>query len=220
MQDPILITGTARSGTSLTAGIIDRCGAFGGTTSGPNRYNPKGMFENSTIREKLVKPYLASLGADPKGQDPLPDPVNVRLPIGWRKFIQDTFDEEGYTGGPWYYKGAKMCLIFKVWNHAFPDAKWVIVRRAKAEIINSCLRTGFMRAHQDEKGWGRWVDHHLWCFDLMKQEMGDRVIEFWPSEIFVSNDLSAAKNLVEFCGLEFNKSRVENFVDKRLYSGV
>lgn len=219
MEDPILITGTARSGTSLTAGIIDRCGAFGGVTSGPNRYNPKGMFENSEIREKVVKPYLASIGADPKGQYPLPDPLDTPMPSGWRKKICDAFEMQGYNSGPWYYKGAKMCLMFSVWDKAFPQAKWVIVRRSKKEIINSCLRTGFMREYKDEEGWGRWVDHHLWCFDLMKQSFGDRIVEFWPAQVFDGEGLEAAKVLAEKLGLPFNKGPVDTFLEKRLYHG-
>lgn len=219
MQDPILITGAARSGTSLTAGIISRCGAFGGETSGPNRYNPKGMFENTAIREKLVKPYLLSLGVDPKGQYPLPDVANLTQPLGWRKFIEDTMVEQGYKTGPWYYKGAKMCLIYPIWVHAFPDAKWVIVRRSKADIVNSCMRTGFMRAYKDEAGWGRWVDHHLWCFDMMKRDLGDRVVEFWPSEIFVGDNLEPAETLVKSLGLPFDRRAVSNFVERRLYNG-
>ena len=36
MKDPILITGCARSGTSMIAGVINICGAFGGDMAGPN----------------------------------------------------------------------------------------------------------------------------------------------------------------------------------------
>jgi hypothetical protein len=56
MKDPILITGAARSGTSMTAGVINICGAFGGVLSGPNKNNKKGMFENNRIRQDIAKP--------------------------------------------------------------------------------------------------------------------------------------------------------------------
>ena len=79
MTDPILVTGAARSGTSMTAGIIHLCGAFGGKLSGPTTYNKKGMFENGTIRNELVKPFFSAIGADRLlfGSD-LQD-----LPIAW-----------------------------------------------------------------------------------------------------------------------------------------
>ena len=43
MKNPIIITGCARSGTSLTAGVINICGAGGGEMSGATIYNKKGM---------------------------------------------------------------------------------------------------------------------------------------------------------------------------------
>ena len=61
ISPPILLTGCARSGTSLTAGIVNLCGAFGGIMSGPNRNNAKGMFENSKIRNTIIKPYLQKI---------------------------------------------------------------------------------------------------------------------------------------------------------------
>ena len=73
MVEPILITGAARSGTSLTAGIISICGAFGGNTTGSTPYNRNGQFENSHIRNRIVKPYLVRMGVDKLGQYPLPD---------------------------------------------------------------------------------------------------------------------------------------------------
>ena len=44
MKEPILITGCARSGTSMVAGIINMSGAFGGVMAGPNKNNQKGNF--------------------------------------------------------------------------------------------------------------------------------------------------------------------------------
>ena len=43
IMEPILITGAARSGTSMSAGVVSLCGAWGGELSGPNVYNKKGM---------------------------------------------------------------------------------------------------------------------------------------------------------------------------------
>ena len=57
----IFITGAARSGTSLTAGVIKLSGAWMGSTSGPTIYNKKGMFENGDIRERCIKPLFNKL---------------------------------------------------------------------------------------------------------------------------------------------------------------
>ena len=85
MNDPILITGAARSGTSMVAGAINICGAFGGNMRGPNKNNEKGMFENVRIVQNLTKPYLRGIGADQLGQYPLPDIFNLPIPSNWRR---------------------------------------------------------------------------------------------------------------------------------------
>ena len=97
----ILITGCARSGTSLVAGIINLCGAFGGKMRPPNVNNKKGMFENTVITQNIVKPFLKSIEADTMGQNPLPDPIKVRRKIisnenDWALRILNVLKEEGY----------------------------------------------------------------------------------------------------------------------------
>ena len=77
---PVIIVGCARSGTSLVAGVINICGAWKGDTVGPSKHNAKGMFENHALRENIIKPLLFSIGADRKGQFPLPETKNIIIP--------------------------------------------------------------------------------------------------------------------------------------------
>ncbi len=144
---PILITGCARSGTSMVGGIINICGAFGGKLYGPTRYNQKGMFENSSIRENVDKTYLKSIHCDPKGQDPLPDTSSLPIPRDWKQKVENIMLKEGYKKGPWFYKGARNCLVWPVWHYAFPEAKWIIVRRRTVDIAESCINTAFMNKY-------------------------------------------------------------------------
>ena len=67
MKPPILITGAARSGTSMVAGIVHRCGAKGGAVLGPTPYNRRGQYENRRVTDTVVKPYLLMQGLDPLG---------------------------------------------------------------------------------------------------------------------------------------------------------
>ena len=220
MRDPIIITGCARSGTSMTAGIVHLCGAFGGEMFGPNKHNQKGMFENSEIRQRIVKPYLKKIGCDPLGQRPLPNnrqvfEVSDRQAQVWRDRICSIMQAQGYTDGPWFYKGAKICLLWYLWHRAFPSAKWVIVRRRPEDIAASCLRTSFMRAYRDQQGWLQWVVQHERRFDEMKQaELNIR--EFWQSQV-VEGNFDHARELVADLGLEFNERMVKAFIDPTLY---
>lgn len=227
MKSPILITGCARSGTSLVAGIINTCGAFGGGMSGPNHNNQKGMFENAYIRNSIVKPYLESQGADKLGQYPLPDVDTLDIPNNWRRRIEDVLKKDGYPGGSeWFYKGAKMCLMWPVWHHAFPDAKWIIVRRKTTDIVNSCMRTGFMQrfnspvnqkavgAKSPEEGWFWWVKQHEARFSEMIME-GLNVKQIWP-ERMVERDYRQTNEMLEWLGLEWN-DEIFNFIEPKLW---
>ena len=215
MSGPILITGCARSGTSMISGIIDGHGVFGGETSGPTRYNARGMFENARIRNEVVKPYLKGIGVDPLGQYPLPDVTALDPFEGLQDTVAAILRDQGYTEGRWYYKGAKMCLIWPLWAEAFPDAQWIIVRRRDEDIIRSCMLTGFMRAYAGAKGWSGWVEEHKKRFAEM-WAAGLQVREVWPARLLTGN-FSEARNMIEWLGLEWNEEVTRAFIDPRLW---
>jgi hypothetical protein len=226
MKEPILITGCARSGTSMVAGIINMCGAFGGKMTGPNKNNAKGMFENAQIRDVLVKPYLREIGVDPKGQYPLPDVNKLKIPVDWAERVRKIMIDEGYKNGHWMYKGAKMCLIYPIWHYAFPNAKWVIVRRKDEDIVRSCLNTGFMTAFKYEHkvkavgakdetdAWFWWVRQHNKLFVEMI-EKGLNCKQVHP-ERMIRGDYSQIHEMLEWLGLEWN-SEIPNFIEPKLW---
>lgn len=220
MKSPILITGAARSGTSMTAGIINICGAFGGIMAGPNSNNQKGMFENNEVRQNLVKPYLKSIGCDPLGQKPLPGrqifDVSQDQANAWKERVEGVMIAQGLKqDGPWMYKGAKSCLYWYLWHLAFPEAKWIIVRRDANDIARSCMRTSFMRAYNDVIGWLRWVEEHEKRFRQM-QVAGLQVREVWPKKM-IDGDFEEMKSAIEWLGLEWKEGLVHAFVDPALY---
>ena len=224
MRSPTLITGCARSGTSMTAGVIFLSGAKGGDMFGPTRFNPRGMYENKIIREGMVKPYLRSIGADPMGQKPLPDlqrvwaDANCAETVGaWRSNIQALMRAQGVgEDEPWAYKGAKMCLFWPLWHAAFPDARWVLVRRTDTDIINSCLRTHFMRAYRDALGWQRWVETHKQRFQEMRNAFPMNIHEVWPEKV-IGGAVEIYYNMLEWLGLVPPEDLIEKFIDPVLW---
>ena len=123
------------------------------------------------------------------------------------------------------YKGAKMCLIWPILHFAFPDAKWVIVRRRTADIVNSCIRTNFMRAFRQQQnqkavgakdeaeGWLWWVHQHEMRFvEMMTEGLNCKVV--WPGRM-VRGDYKQMMETIEWLGLEW-KSEVLSFIDPKL----
>lgn len=224
-KSPILITGCARSGAGMIAGLINQCGAFGGSMS-----NKKGLFENDRIRDTIVKPYLERCKVDPSGQYPLLDigEDNVWIPANFRKWVETTMVEEGYKEGTWMYKDTKMCQMWPIWNYAFPNARWIIVRRRTGDVIQSCVKTGFMSAFKDEakrkavnvlteeEGWKWWVHQHEKRFvEMVEEGLNCKVI--WP-ERMVHGDYQQLYETLDWLGLSW-KTEVLTFIDPLLWSG-
>ena len=163
----------------------------------------------------MVKPYLTAIMADPRGQRPLPVAESVPVIIDWHEFFLEVMVEQGYVDGPIFYKGAKMCLMWPVWSTAFPKAKWIIVRRDDKGIIASCLRTPFMTAYTDEEGWQYWINHHKLCWDEMQNaELG--IFEIWTPPL-IDGDLSGAKEMIQWLGLEWDEEKVDEFVSPEIW---
>ncbi|MCP4475388.1 MAG: hypothetical protein GY821_12650 [Gammaproteobacteria bacterium] len=219
-MNPILITGVPRSGTSMTAGVINLCGAWGGKLAGPTPYNKKGMFENREIVNKMVKPLFIDVGADPMGQKPLPGMdkiLNACSSDKWRSRFKVIMESQGYNGfDVLMYKEPKMCLMWELWHLAFPDAKWIIVRRRSEDIINSCLKTGFMNKYDNREGWLFWVRQHIELFlQMWKAELN--ILEVFPQEMIDGNFLEM-KSVIDWLGLEWKEEEVVNFISPALWN--
>jgi hypothetical protein len=226
LHSPILITGASRSGTSMVGGIINLCGAFGGTMSLPNKDVKKGMFENLQILNTLVKPYLNEIGVDQFGQYPLPDVNSLRIPVSWAENVLKIITEQGYATGQWMYKGTQMNLLFPIWDYAFPNAKWIIVRRKDDDIVESCLHTAFMNAFDNEENvkavgakdkkdaWYWWVRQHNKRFSEMI-EKGLNCKQIHP-ERMVYGDYSQMQEMIEWLGLKWN-SEILDFIEPKIF---
>jgi hypothetical protein len=220
-SDPIIITGPARSGTSLVAGIVHACGAWGGKITGPTPHNKKGQFENTRIRDNLVKPMLRRENLDPLCQRPLPTAQHLdkwaEMALEWRKAVMREVRQQGYKGGTWYYKGAKAVLMWTLWHAAFPGARWIYVRRNTNDIVASCLKTHFMRTYKDPEGWVGWVWAHLDRLSAMANENIDITI-ISPDDI-ISRNFVEIQRFVEREGLSWNGKKVRDFVTPELWGG-
>lgn len=198
----ILITGCARSGTSMVAGVLHASGLDFGRPLYMKRhsYQPRGFYEHKGVRELVVKPLLRQLGADPRGQNPLPARHIIALDGKAAKFAKRVRRELGKAQA---YKDAKILLIWPFFHGAFPNARWVLVRRDAKAIARSCLRTKFMRRRTYYQSWLDWVEEHEERMADLKAAGAD-VFEIWPDP----SEPESFRGLLEFCGLEFDADKV------------
>jgi hypothetical protein len=199
LNSPIFITGVERSGSSIVARIVNHCGAFTGSVTE--------MFENIQIK-KLLDSYYELLGVDKRGQWPLPDAKKLIIPTNWKQKVEDVLTEEQYGGfTSWMFKGSRLCQTWPVWHYAYPNAKWIIVRRRTPDIIESCLKTGYMKAYKDSEGWLDWIHFHEKIFVEMI-EAGVNCKQVWP-ERMVIGDYQQVHEMIDWVGLEWDLELVK-----------
>ena len=212
-RSPIFVVGVPRSRTSMTTAIISLCGAWcGNNFYQPDHANPKGYYEHRGIKDKILKPLLAEAGFDPLGQNPLPprDFPKDAYPDDLAGSVYDIIGQDEYDGSPWIYKDTKMLLCWQVWHRAFPDAKWVMVRRDQDDIINSCLRTNFMTAYNSRDGWAGFITEHLQRFQDMKNA-GIELYEISSDDI-VQGNFNNLRNMIKWLGFEWNERAIKDFI--------
>lgn len=202
----VLITGAARSGTSMVAGVLQASGLdLGSPLVGATRYNPRGFFEHRHIRQKVLKPLLKSMGCDPRGQRNLPPRSFLVAPQTAQRLRKRV---RRYLGSGWGYKDAKILLTWPIWRQAFPNARWVLVRRDPAAIVKSCIRTPFMKGRTYKAGWIAWVKEHELRLDDLKNS-GVKWVECWPDP----DEPESFREAVEFCGLTYEPTTVATILE-------
>ena len=198
LYSPILITGIERSGSSIIAKIIEGCGSFAGDVTE--------MSENRGIKKLVDTYYSEQLHLPVSGQKPLPITEQLNIPVAWDKNIEEILQKDGYFGEtakmPWMYKSSRISQIWPIWNYSYPNAKWIIVRRRTGDIVQSCLKTGFMNAYSDQEGWLEWVHLHQDYFvDMINAGLNCKVV--WP-ERMAYGDYQQIYEMLEWLGLPWN----------------
>lgn len=208
---PILITGTPRSGGSMIAEIIGMCGRDGG--------DALNKMQENEIAWQMLSQVISGMGADPCGQYPLPDVQRVQLIGHWA----DTIDSI-YTR-PWYMKDARLSLTWPLWAAAFPNARWIVVRRNVNDIVNSCVKTKYMTAMNNpqyleaigastpEEGWRWWAGVYQERF--LEMTYAIRYIHTVWVERMAFGDFTEMQQLIDWLGLEWNPN-IEAYMNEKL----
>jgi hypothetical protein len=214
---PIFVTGVPRSGTSMVAGALSACGAWVGKTWAGTRDNPKGFFEHVELRERVIKELLAELKCDTLGVRVLPDLDQLQAVPSLPEVIHRIIVNGGYEGNnPWLLKDAKLTLIWPIFVAAFPDARWIVVRRAREDIVRSCLNTVFMAQHSTDPGfWHRFVEDYENRINRLLDSVSF-VREIWPEQLVCGN-LEPLRKLVDDLDLGWNEPSIKAFITQEYW---
>lgn len=223
-KTPILVTGAARSGTSMIARLLIESGAWGGTTEPADDENKFGFFENRLIRDGVMKTMLYMFKSDPVGISILPDKdINPQPYVGLHAVISRCLHNDGYKelpdGRKWLYKDTKLLLLWQIWNITYPDAIWVLVRRNREDIIKSCCKTSFMNSprfgKRDYAFWSDLVDEYLIRMDILKASVNNCVEV--DSDDIINGDLTSIKVAIEKAGLEWNEDEMKSRIHPEVW---
>lgn len=208
MLDPIIVTGTARSRTSMTMQMLELSGLFLGDVIQATKANPQRQLENHHIIKQVQKPHLKKYGFDPKGQHPLP-------PIKWyepdpnrRDAVLNIMKNWGLKPGmKWGFKDTKPCLDWRAWHKAFPNACWIITERKDDDVIQSCMRTSFMSKYNNEIGWQKYIDAHKLRFEDMFFHL-ERVYKLNTDDV-VNFKFDALESIIKDAGLNWDYDKIK-----------
>lgn len=206
----IVVVGAPRSGTSITCHVLQALGVdFGGPLVGTAKSNPHGFMEHRTVREEVTKPTLLGMGFDPRGQGPLPprswEPLEDEIEP-FRRLMLTALE------GAEAVKDPKLLLLWPLVDAAFPEARWIFVRRESRHVVESMYRVRWMRlgSLRATRMYVREIEGRM---ELAGPQVG--AVEVWPDP----SDKESFLGMAEALGLEWDDGAVRGVLDPGIWSG-
>ncbi len=193
----ICMIGMHRSGTSMIARLLERCGLYLGPADqlvGPDVGNPLGHFEHVGFHE-IDDALLEHLG----GSWHTPPPLNAEWEhdaslegIRQRsKALLQTFSGRSL----WGWKDPRTTILLPFWMSLIPGLRFVICVRSPLEVARSLEKRDGMSIGAGAYLWKRYMRAAI-----VYTEKYPRIFTFY--EDFFRNPLDEISRLVKFCGLE------------------
>ncbi|WP_111538023.1 hypothetical protein [Palleronia aestuarii] len=136
MSRTLIIAGSHRSGTSLTAQYLRECGLFvGDTLLAGNSSNPHGHFEDQEVID-IHNAIFAANGTDwmldRRIVPVVPDEIRGRM--------RDFVGRRQAAHAVWGFKDPRICHFLPLWRLFLPDAKILVIYRNAVECVRSMNR--------------------------------------------------------------------------------
>ncbi|WP_163685946.1 sulfotransferase [Leptolyngbya iicbica] len=167
----VIIAGMHRSGTSLTASILQQAGVFiGDELLGTAVSNPKGHFEDRDFLTLHID-ILTALGLSSEGwltteQLDVPEKLWARA--------QALCDRRQQTHALWGWKEPRTTLFLDFWKQRLPQAKVVLPYRSPWAVIDSLFTRGDAAfAHHPNFAIAVWLTYNRAALDFYQRYPDD-----------------------------------------------
>ena len=142
-DQPILILGMHRSGTSYLARLMQSLGVFiGEDLVGPQKGNPRGHFEARPMLEFHQRLIRERDRTERRAFDDgmlVQEDLSGEITAAERKEALELLDAMR-RDGPWGWKEPRTCLFLGMWKELLPGARSLVVYRHPLEVHQSLLR--------------------------------------------------------------------------------
>ena len=200
MRDPIIILGTPRSGSSMTAGIFAEHGVWTGICRPPNQHNAKGHFENTAIKKVIIQMQGAIVHSGKLAE---------RLPE-FKDAVLAAVSRDNYTGGDWLWKGS--ALYWPAFYQFQP--KWVLCNRPSDQIFASCRSSGIFGKALSDGELRQNIEFHKKQMDYLKDNAGAFEVDTYE---VAQGNYDSIELALAGCGIEPDRNVIDGFVDKSLW---
>ena len=204
MGNVICITGMHRSGTSLTASWLERCGLVihSGRVYEAAAGNPRGHFEDIDVVElhsaALQDRGYGSVGWGLDGQ--------TFLAFGTDEHARARHLVEARHGRfpVWGWKDPRSVLFLEHWKALIPELTVLLLWRPAVEVVDSLLRRSRRTANPDMQArlWpsiALWSAHNRLVLQYRRKHMESTVL--LPLERLLARDRAAFDLIERRCGL-------------------
>ena len=135
----LIITGMHRSGTSVVAAALASAGLHVGSRLMPGgRGNPRGHFEDLdfvSLHERILR-------ANGIGTEGFTTATEIPVPPSLADEAVLLVEQRRLGQTPWGWKDPRTTLFLEWWARLLPEARFLLLFRSPAEVIDSLFRRG------------------------------------------------------------------------------
>lgn len=193
---PICIIGMHRSGTSMIARLLERCGLYLGSSEqmeGPDESNVFGHFEHKgflEINDALLVHFGGSWVNPPNLRSGWESDPSLGELVRRAELLVETFHGRPF----WGWKEPRTTILLPFWKSIIPNLRVVICVRSPLDVAMSLAKRDGMPLS---------AGGYLWNW-YMRTAVRDtrahpRIFTFY--EDYFANPVSEISKLVDFCGL-------------------